>query len=307
MDAFSVSADVDISAAALIGVACGRGAKDAACALGPWALREDGLAARLGDRGIAAAWDEILEIAPGDLGVSALDAVAGIGGRLAASVQRQVVAGAPFAVIGGDHSCAVGTWTGAYHGVKRRGGLGLIWIDAHMDSHTPETTPSGTLHGMPLACLLGHGPLALTGLAVPGPALAPNRVCLVGVRSHEREEAALLARLGVRVFDMDEVARLGLNAVLADACAIARDGTAGFGVTIDLDAVDPADAPGVGSPVPGGLSGAALADGLRRLPRAAGFLGVEIAEYNPVRDRGGKTAALVRDLLAAILGGGVRR
>jgi hypothetical protein len=159
---------------------------------------------------------------------------------------------------------ATGTWSGAAAALRPRGALGLLWIDAHMDAHRPHTSPSGNLHGMPLACLLGHGEPALATLA-GAPALAPAHVCLVGVRSYEAEEAQLLEQLGVRVFLMDEVRRRGLPAVLREAHAVVTRGTAGFGVTLDVDAVDPQEAPGVGTPAPGGLRAGSLLAELERL------------------------------------------
>lgn len=202
-------------------------------------------------------------------------------------------------MLGGDHTCAVGTWTGIAGALAVRGPLGLVWIDAHMDAHTPSTSPSGMLHGMPLACLLGHGDPRLT--AITGDArLDPGRVCLVGVRNFETGEAALLRRLGVRVFFMHEVARRGLDAVLADALATAGEGAAGVGLSLDLDALDPRDAPGVGTPAPGGIRGTELVRSLARTAASAALAGVEIVEYNPYRDRGGVTARLVGDVLGAL-------
>ncbi|MGH8507495.1 MAG: arginase, partial [Gammaproteobacteria bacterium] len=199
------------------------------------------------------------------------------------------------AVIGGDHSCAIASWSAAASAL--RGPLGLVWIDAHMDSHTPATSPSGALHGMPLAILLGFGPPELTDLLYPGAKLRPENVCLVGVRSYEPEEAELLHCLGVRVITMDEVRARGLMRSLGEAFAIVSCGTAVVGLSIDLDAIDPEDAPGVGTPARNGLRGLALVEGLRRL--APQPVLVEIAEFNPLHDRKNKTARLVIDLLAA--------
>lgn len=168
-----------------------------------------------------------------------------------------------------------------------------------MDAHTPDTTPSGMLHGMPVACLLGHGHprLALDRRT----ALDPRRCCLVGVRSFEAQEAALLGRLGVKVFPMPEVRRRGLAEVMAEALAIARDGAAGFGISLDLDALDPRDAPGVGSAVTGGIRAADLRQLLARLRHDPALACLEIAEYNPHLDRDGATARLVQDIVLTLL------
>lgn len=273
----------------LIGYACGRGARDQGCQAGPAVLAQ---ALRTGHVPFSWSWRRMV----GAHGACALDAVA-----VACQALAQEVAECdpPFAVIGGDHSSAIGTWTGAARAAA--GPIGLIWIDAHMDFHTPETSPSGALHGMPLACLMGYGPRALTGLSGLRPALSPRNVAVIGVRSCEPEEMELAERVGLRIFTMAEIQRRGLGAVGAEALAIATDGTAGHGVSIDLDAFDPSDAPGVGSPEPGGLPRSGTLGLLARIGAAPGFRGIEIAEFNPARDREDATAGLVLDLLAAVL------
>jgi arginase len=169
-----------------------------------------------------------------------------------------------------------------------------------MDAHTPRTTPSGKLHGMPVACLLGHGEPRLTAIA-GGARLDPRRVCLVGVRSFEAEEAALLKRLGVRVFFMSEVRRRGLAAVMKQALAIARGDGGRYGVSLDLDGLDPRDAPGVGLPVAEGIRAADLVRSLSGLARDTSLAAVEIAEYNPYKDRRGATARVVGDAILSLL------
>lgn len=225
------------------------------------------------------------------------------GRSLACGVHRTFSRGRRCLVLEGDHSYAAGTWAGAAAALRARGPVGLVWVDAHMDSHTPATTPSGAVHGMPLAFLLGHGPRALTHLYGPAPRIRPEQVVIVGVRSYEAGEAALLDRLGVRVIFMEEVSRRGLAAVMDEALAIARRGAAGFGISIDLDAVDPIQAPGVGSPVPGGLDGGELVAAVGRAARLPGYLGTELAEYSPALDREGRTRRLALDLMAAAVGG----
>jgi ornithine--oxo-acid transaminase len=185
--------------------------------------------------------------------------------------------------------------------LRPRGALGLIWIDAHMDAHTPGTSPSNALHGMPLACLLGEGPPALmqSSNAI---ALSPKHVCLVGVRSFEAAEAQLLERLGVRVYLMDEVRARGIAEVLAEARGIVTSGTAGFGITIDVDVLDPLEAPGTGTPVPGGMRTDRLAEALAQMADDPSLIAAEIAEYNPELDKEGRTATAVGHLATALLG-----
>ena len=170
-----------------------------------------------------------------------------------------------------------------------------------MDSHTPATSHTGRLHGMPLAWLLGQDDDPLYGLAAG--VLEPRHVCLVGVRSYEPEEDERLRRLGVRVVFMDEIRRRGIDAVLDEALDIATAGTGGFGVSIDLDVVTPEEAPHVGTPVKGGVSSAELARALEKIPGRAGLAAVELVEYSPRLDRDGRTARVAIDLLSAALCG----
>jgi arginase len=281
----------------VIGAASGAGAPDPACAEGPEALRRYRVFHDTPLQHVE--WDAILRV-PHEAQDTPLHAVAALSARLAAEVESVLQAGHFPLVVGGDHSCAIGTWSGVHRALAEKGPIGLIWIDAHMDSHTFATTPSGQIHGMPLACLLGHGEAALTAIDGPEAKLAPEHACLIGVRSHEAGEAALLHRLGVRVFDMDEIRRRGLAEVFDEALAIVRRGTAGFGVSVDLDALDPEEEPGVGTPVPGGLCRAELADALSHLRGDPAFVAMEIVEYNPRRDRQHATAEAAGSLVGAI-------
>lgn len=280
-----------------MGVACGAGASDHRCAEGPQALREEGLIFRLRRSGLDAAWSATIQPPPG---CDPLAAVTLVAESLAKRTHDLAVHGRLPVVLGGDHSCAIGTWKGIARALAPRGPLGLIWIDAHMDAHTPATTPSGMLHGMPLACLLGYGDQRLTAIAA-GTQLDPRHICLVGVRSFECGEAALLRRLGVRVFGMKEVTRRGLSTVMDEALAIARGSAGGYGVSLDLDALDPRDAPGVGSAVPRGIRAAGLRHALARLGHDPAFAAMEIVEYNPRRDCNGVTARVVADMVESLL------
>ncbi|MHB0972926.1 MAG: arginase [Thiobacillus sp.] len=281
----------------VIGAASGAGAPDPATAEGPDALRHYRVFHDTPLQHVE--WDAILRVPRAEQDTP-LHAVAALGERLAAEVEAVLRAGNFPLVVGGDHSCAIGTWSGVHRVLADQGPLGLIWIDAHMDSHTFATTPSGQIHGMPLAALLGHGEAALTSIDGAEAKLRPGHVCLIGVRSYEAGEAALLQRLGVRVFEMDEVRRRGLATVFDEALALVRQGTAGFGVSVDLDALDPDEEPGVGTPVPGGLTRAELAAALSHLRGDPGFVAMEIVEYNPRRDRGHATADAAGALVGAI-------
>lgn len=286
---------------ALIGAASGHGGEDPRCAEGPAALARAGALSWVREPGLDADWREIR---PGIAEATpVLRIVADMCAHLADAARAAVEGNAIPLVLGGDHSCAVGTWSGIAAARRPVGPVGLVWIDAHMDSHVPETSPSGNLHGMPLAHLLGHGAPELTGLAAPGPAIAPQHVSLIGARSFEPEEPALLERLGVRVYDMGDIRRSGFTAVFREAVHRASAGTAGYGVSLDLDALDPADAPGTASTVPGGIRAAELSDAFAGIGRDETCLGIEIAEYNPALDRGGATIEVVRSLIAAMFAG----
>jgi len=285
----------------LLEAANGYGGPDPGAAEGARALRRSGLANALAAAGITVTWAPDSPPSPATPSDdSDLARVTAACHPLADAVAGYVSAGTRFAVIGGDHSIAVGTWSGARRGLPRRGQLGLLWIDAHMDSHVPATSPTGALHGMPLACLLGHGYRELCDLAGPAPALLPQHVCVVGVRSFEREEAELLGRLGVRVFGMREIADRGIGPVLEEALEIVSVGTAGFGVSVDLDAFDPDEAPGVSTPEPGGLRKAETLPALEQVRQYRDLVGVEVAELNPRLDDG-RTARLAIDVLIACL------
>lgn len=281
----------------IIAAASGVGARDPGCAKGPDAVWYSGLLSRPSRQGLDISWRKTLRPAPTG---TPLSIIHDLNARLAQQVCDSAASGNLPLVVGGDHSCAIGTWSGAALALKQRGPLGLVWIDAHMDSHTPETTPSGAIHGMPLAVLLGYGAQELVNLAGFSPKLLPRHVCLVGVRSYEPGEAELLKRLGVRVFFMAEVKQRGIGSVMAEAFAIARNGTAGFGISIDLDAFNPRESPGVGTPVRDGLGHLELDQVLRGIGELPDLVAVELAEFNPLRDHDNRTLELIEDLLSAI-------
>jgi arginase len=221
--------------------------------------------------------------------------------RLAHRVSECLLAGDLPLVIGGDHSCAVGTWSGVA-AITGAGRLGLLWIDAHLDAHTPGSSPSQMPHGMPLAILLGEGPSGLTRLSGLAPVLDARRVVVLGARSWEPAEAARLARLGVRVMTAQEVRDRGLSVCLREALAQVR-GAPGqvWGMSLDVDALDPRELPATGTPVPGGLSVSALGLGLAGIGRAEGLMGIEVAEYNPRLDADCRTATRLVGLMSAML------
>ena len=286
----------------LIGFACGIGASNPGCADGPDILRQMGLSRLLHDCGVNAKWKCSVKASTQELDKRLRNNYLTLQYTvLAQEVAKSIRQYERFAVIGGDHSCAIGTWSGAAHQTRNLGPLGLIWIDAHMDCHTFITSHSGALHGMPLACLLGYGDYQLTNILSAKPKIAPQHVCLVGVRSFETEEAQLLQNLGVRIIFMQEIKQRGLIHALKEALTIVNDGTAGFGLSIDLDSIDPLDAPGVGTPELDGLSREELLDALKIFPHQSNLLGIEIAELNPALDHNQITAKLAIEALIASL------
>jgi arginase len=284
----------------IVGAAVGEGASDGGCKWGASALREHGLQAALAAAGRTVAWGETVSAQP-MLASSRLGAIEAFSAQLAQAVARVLQQAHQPLVLGGDHSCAVGTWSAVAHHVRAQGPLGLVWIDAHLDAHTPETSDSQAPHGMPLAALLGHGSAGMTDLFDWRGKLQAGHVAVIGARSYEPAEQALLTQLGVRVMYMPEVLERGFADCFAEARAIACQGTAGWGISLDLDGLDPRDAPGTGTPVEQGIR---LADAIEVLALCGSdprFLAMELTEYNPLRDFGGQTARAATALLSAAL------
>lgn len=284
-----MSGETSVVPLKVIGAASGIGAPDPRCGRAPAAIWK--AAKRHPVSGID--WGGIVEP---PAGASGLAGVTNFCADLADIVAAALAQERRLAVIGGDHSCAIGTWNGVARCVD--GPLGLIWIDAHMDAHTPDTTPSGYVHGMPVATLLGHGAPALLNLSARGYVLRPEHLVMIGVRSFEPPERALLQRLGVKVFTDDDVDRIGFENVMREAQRIVTAGTAAYGISLDLDGLDIRDAPGVGSPVVGGIAAGRLLQVLAQLARDSRLVALEIVEFNPVIDVEEKTQRLILELLA---------
>ena len=281
----------------IIGAASGLGAQDQACADGPVAFHR------------SQAWHELAHhprvdwgrtlFAPAADGGGPAGRIAGLCRHLADEVEHALRGGEFPVVIGGDHSVAIGTWSG----VARVAGepVGLLWIDAHLDSHTPETSYSGAIHGMPLACLLGRGDKRLLNIGLAGVQVSAGHTAVLGARSYEPEELDFLKASGVRIIDSVELAQRGFADCLHEALGIVTAAPAGFGVTLDLDAIDPLLAPGVGSPEPEGLNARDVLEAVSGIAGLPGFRALEIVEYNPDRDRLGITASLISDLVGRVL------
>ncbi|MDD5248357.1 MAG: ornithine--oxo-acid transaminase [Rhodocyclaceae bacterium] len=283
----------------LIGVASGLGAPaaaSAACAQAPEALRRADIDAAARRNGHDCQWEAM--VAPGEGSAQAVLAtlLKTLGERVAACIAH----GQFPVVIGGDHAIAAGTWRGAAQALQERAPgrqFGLLWLDAHADVHTRATSPTGNLHDMPLAALLG---INVPGLGSPADLhLKPHNLIIVGLRSFEAVEMSLLRRLGVKIYDMEEIGRRGLRAVMDEAVQRLSAGTEAFGISIDLDVVGAEDAPGVSTPCSSGLGGAALCEALHGICQQPKLSALEIAEFNPAHDIEGRTARLVHALLEA--------
>ena len=206
-------------------------------------------------------------------------------------------------VLGGDHSIAVGTVAGAAaHFHKKGKRIGVIWLDAHGDMNTPESSPSGNVHGMPLASIMGVGPAELADLAGVKPMVEPRNVSLVGIRDLDSKERRFAKESGVHVFTMRDIDERGMREVMAEAIRFATDDTAGIAVSLDMDFVDPSDAPGVGTPVRGGVTYREAHLALEMIADGKSMVSFELVEINPVIDLHNTTAILGVELILSGLG-----
>ena len=232
-----------------------------------------------------------------------LTEIAAAAEELAEMVERALDEGALPVVLGGDHSIAIGSAAGvaSYH--KKRGErIGIVWLDGHTDVNTPETSPSGNIHGMPLASLLGSGPRELTHIAGFAPKVLPSNAAVIGARSVDPGEREFVKANGIRVFTMSELDDRGMSEVIEEAIQIASRNTAGFVVTMDMDFLDPFYAPGVGTPERGGATYRESHLAMEKLADSGRVLSVELTEVNPLFDTANQTAQLAVELILSALG-----
>lgn len=202
-------------------------------------------------------------------------------------------------VFGGDHSIAVGTLAGV---AKHYKNLGVIWYDAHGDLNTSDTSPSGNIHGMPLAASLGIGHDSLTNVLEYSPKVKPENLVMIGIRSLDDGEKELIKELGIKTFTMHEVDRMGMTAVMEESINYLKDRTDGVHLSLDLDGLDPSDAPGVGTPVIGGLSYRESHLAMEMLAESDIITSAEFVEVNPILDEKNKTASVAVALLGSLFG-----
>ncbi|MCM2983416.1 arginase [Niallia circulans] len=202
-------------------------------------------------------------------------------------------------VLGGDHSIAIGTLAGVS---KHYTNLGVIWYDAHGDLNTAETSPSGNIHGMPLAVSLGYGHELLTNILGASPKIKPEHVVIIGARSLDEGERRLIKELGIKVFTMHEIDRLGMTKVMESTIDYLKEKTDGVHLSLDLDGLDPNDALGVGTPVPGGISYRESHLAMEMLAESGLITSAEFVEVNPILDERNKTASLAVALMGSLFG-----
>jgi arginase len=206
-------------------------------------------------------------------------------------------------VLGGDHSLAIGSIAGSTGFTARQGeSLGLIWFDAHGDANTPETTPSGNIHGMSLAVSLGLGDPDLVNLGGRAPKIQARNTVLIGIRDLDPGERDMLKKSGVTVYTMRDLDERGMRDVVDEATRIAGDGTAGIHLSFDMDVVDPEDAPGTGTPVWGGITYREAHLAMEMVNDRAHIVAIDIVEVNPVLDTQNMTGILAAELAQSVLG-----
>jgi len=293
----------------IIGVPMDLGASRRGVDMGPSALRVAGLQARIKQLGhqvedignISVKQPE--EMSYGEKRAKYLAEIADACKDLGAIVEKSLEESMLPVVLGGDHSIAAGTLSGiAAYFKKREKKIGLIWLDAHGDINTPESSPSGNVHGMPLAAAMGYGAMELVELQGFKPKVEPQNISLVGIRDLDTQEKKLAKKSGVHVFTMRDIDERGMREVMSDALKYAMDDTDGISVSLDMDFVDPSDAPGVGTPVRGGVTYREAHLAMEMIADTEAMASLEIVEINPVIDEHNRTALLGVELVLSGLG-----
>ena len=294
----------------VLGVPLDMGASRRGVDMGPSAVRVAGLEARLEALGhrVTDGGNIRVEIAEtqaaGSEKARYLKQIAETCTRTAEAVVKTLEEGMTPLVLGGDHSVAAGSISGVAEYYRRQGQkIGLLWIDAHSDINTPETSPSGNVHGMPLAALLGLGPNDLGNIFDYSPKISPENTVLIGVRDIDAAERENIRRAGINeVYTMRDIDERGMRAVMEEALRAAGRGTAGYHVSLDMDWIDPEDAPGVGTPVRGGATYREAHLAMEILADHGRLLSFEIVEVNPVIDEHNRTADLAVELACSAFG-----
>jgi arginase len=277
--------------------------------MGPSALRVAGLQSRLKQLGHQVedfgniAVKQAEEQHYGEKRAKYLNEIAETCRDLAELTERTLGEGFVPLVLGGDHSIAVGSFSGVSHFFRAQSKkVGFLWLDAHGDMNTPDSSPSGNVHGMPLASLIGYGAPELVDLLGYHPKVEPRNVAIVGVRDLDPRERRLVKDSGVHAFTMRDMDERGMREVMSEALRFAADDTAGVSVSLDMDFVDPADAPGVGTPVRGGVTYREAHLAMEMIADSGAMVSLEVVEINPVIDERNKTALLGVEMILSALG-----
>ncbi len=293
----------------IIGVPLDLGGGRRGVDMGPSAFRIAGLGERIAALGCAVLDKGDLEVPipemrhVGDPSRKYIDDIATVCATLADSARESLESGALPLVLGGDHSLAAGSVAATSAVMRSRSQrFGLIWVDAHGDMNTPASTGSGNVHGMPLAALLGPEPAELSRLAGFSPKIDPEHVVLIGVRNLDDREKQRVRESRIHVFTMKDIDRSGIAAVVEQAIAIASRDTDGLHVSFDLDVCDPTIAPGVGTPVKGGLDYREAHMVMEVLADSGRLLALDLVEVNPTLDVRNSTAELGTELALSALG-----
>ncbi len=288
----------------IVGAPMDLGAGRRGTTMGPTAIRLAGLHSRLGALGY-----QMEDF--GDLTVQYnnpkiyndklkhLDEVLAVSNHLYESVDQMITNQYFPLILGGDHSISIGSIAGV---AKHRKCLGVIWYDAHADMNTDQSSPSGNIHGMPLAVNLGYGAKVLTEIGNYAPKVRPEHVVVIGARDIDPKEREIIRESGITVFTMHEIDRLGMATVMEQALRIATTGTDGLHLSLDVDALDPFYTPGTGTPVVGGLNYRESRLAMEMIYASGKLTSAEFVEVNPVLDQGNRTAEAAVSLIATLFG-----
>ncbi len=287
----------------IIGVPMDLGQSRRGVDMGPSALRGAGLQPSIKKLGLQVEDIGNLSVKQREKRAKYLQEIAETCGDVAAAAEKALTEGFLPLVLGGDHSIAAGVAAGvANYFRKDKKQIGYLWLDAHGDMNTPESSPSGNVHGMPLAAIMGYGAPELVDLLGFKPKAEPGNIVIVGARDLDAQERKIVKKSGVHVFTMRDIDERGMREVMSDALKYAMDDTAGIAVSLDMDFVDPADAPGVGTPVRGGVTYREAHLAMEMIADTESMVSLEVVEINPILDEHNRTALLGVELVLSGLG-----
>jgi len=293
----------------IIGVPMDLGQSRRGVDMGPSALRGAGLQSSIKKLGLQVedignlSVKQPEEMPVGEKRAKYLQEIAETCGDVAAATEKALSEGFLPLVLGGDHSIAAGVAAGvADYFRKDKKQIGYLWLDAHGDMNTPESSPSGNVHGMPLAAIMGYGAPELVDLLGFKPKAEPGNIVIVGARDLDAQERKIVKKSGIHVFTMRDIDERGMREVMADALKYAMDDTAGVAVSLDMDFVDPSDAPGVGTPVRGGVTYREAHLAMEMIADSESMVSLEVVEINPILDEHNRTALLGVELVLSGLG-----